>query len=177
MTSTTPRTLNIQLQITFRLAVKDDLPKLEWGGEYKHFRRVFQRTYEEQLAGERLMLLAICNDYPIGQVFMQLESWDRMFWDFRKRGYFYSVRVMEAFRGMGLGTAILHEAEQVLIERDYHSVSIAAAHTNTGARRLYERNGYRVVAEDSGRWSYVDHEGRTQQVNEPCWILEKTLRP
>jgi ribosomal protein S18 acetylase RimI-like enzyme len=83
---------------------------------------------------------------------------------------------MDAFQRQGIGSALLREAEMLLRERNYASVSIAAAKENVGARRLYERHGFRVIAEDAGRWSYVDHEGVTHYVNEPCWILEKTLR-
>lgn len=52
------RSLRLQLQVIFRLAEREDLPKLEWYGKYTHFRRLFERTYQEQLRGERLMLLA-----------------------------------------------------------------------------------------------------------------------
>lgn len=177
MTAAEQHSFSLQAQVRFRTAIREDLPKLEWGGEYLHFRRVFERTYEEQVAGDRLMLVADFNGFPIGQIFMQLQSLDRMFWDFRKRGYFYSLRVMEPFRGLGLGTALLEEAESILQERNYHMVTIAAAKENARARRLYERCGYRVVSEDAGRWSYIDHEGVTRYVHEPCWILEKNLRP
>jgi ribosomal protein S18 acetylase RimI-like enzyme len=82
---------------------------------------------------------------------------------------------MTPFQRRGLGTALIREAEQYLIERNYDSVSIAAAKDNPDARRLYERLGYRVYTEDSGRWSYTDHEGRTRHVYEPCYMLEKYL--
>jgi ribosomal protein S18 acetylase RimI-like enzyme len=177
MTEIEHRTMALRAEIVFRPAMREDLPKLEWYGAYTHFRRIFQRTYEEQLTGERLMLLAVLNDFPIGQIFMQFASNDGFFWDMRKRGYFYSFRVMDAFRGMGIGSHLLGEAEGMLREKEYHSVSIAAAKENPGARRLYERVGFAVVAEDSGRWHYVDHEGLTHYVHEPCWILEKQLRP
>jgi ribosomal protein S18 acetylase RimI-like enzyme len=95
----------------------------------------------------------------------------------RKRAYMYSVRVMDAFQRLGIGTALLQEAESILIERGYESVTIAAAKENEAARRLYERLGFHVMTEDAGRWHYVDHEGRTRQVVEPCWILEKQLQP
>jgi len=176
MTDTEQRTMHLDLEIVFRFAEREDLPKLEWHGEYLHFRKVFQQTYEDQLEGSRLMLLATLNDWPIGQVFIQLETFDGFFRDFRKRAYLYSLRVMDAFRRNGLGTALLHEADSILIERRYDIVSIAAAKENPGARRLYERVGYRVVNEDPGRWHYVDHEGRTRYVVEPCWIMEKQLR-
>ncbi len=176
MTATERRTLTLQLQVTFRLAERDDLPKLEWHGEYTHFRRVFQRAFEDQRAGRRLMLLADVNRYPIGQVFIQLESFDDFGRSVGKRGYLYSLRVMDAFQREGIGTSLIREAERILSERDYDSVSIAAARDNPGARRLYERLGYTVYTEDAGRWHYVDHEGRTRQVIEPCWILEKHLK-
>lgn len=176
MTATERRALTLQLQVVFRFAERDDLPKLEWHGEYTHFRRVFQRAFEDQRAGRRLMLLADVNGYPIGQVFIQLESFDDFGRNSGDRGYLYSLRVMDAFQKKGIGTALLREAEYILRERDYDSVSIAAAKDNPGARRLYERLGFRVYTEDAGRWHYVDHEGRTRQVIEPCWILEKFLK-
>lgn len=176
MTVTERRTMTLHLEVVFRFAEQDDLPKLEWHGEYTHFRRVFQRTFEDQTNGYRLMLVADVNGWPIGQVFIQLESFDDIFMDIRKRGYFYSLRVMDAFRHKGIGTALLREAEAILIDRRYDAVSIAAAEDNPGARRLYERLGYRIIAEDAGRWHYVDHEGVTRYVVEPCWILEKSLR-
>jgi ribosomal protein S18 acetylase RimI-like enzyme len=167
----------VQMKVVFRPAEREDLPKLEWYGEYTHYRRVFQRAFEDQLAGRRLMLLADVNGWPVGQLFIQLEMFDEPFPSDRKRAYMYSLRVMDAFQRQGIGTALLQEAESILIERGYDSVSIAAAKENEAARRLYEHQGFRVVTEDAGRWHYVDHEGRTRQVVEPCWILEKQLQP
>lgn len=176
MTATERHTMLLQMKVVFRRAEQTDLPKLEWYGEYTHFRRVFQKAFEDQKAGRRLMLLADVNGWPVGQVFIQLESADDFYTDGLKRGYLYSLRVMDVFQRQGIGTALLREAESILIERGYHSVSIAAAKDNPGARRLYERMGFRVFTEDAGRWHYVDHEGRTRQVIEPCWVLEKDLR-
>lgn len=176
MTTTERRTLTLHMEVVFRLAERGDLPKLEWYGQYTHFRRVFQRTYEDQLAGTRLMLLADVNGWPVGQVFIQLETYDSIWMDMRQRGYLYSLRVMDAFQKRGIGTALLREAEDILAGKRYDGVSIAAAKENPGARRLYERHGYRVMSEDHGRWNYVDHEGKTRYVVEPCWILEKDLR-
>ncbi|MBX3084709.1 MAG: GNAT family N-acetyltransferase [Anaerolineae bacterium] len=170
------RKLTLHLEVEFRFAQREDLSKLEWHGEYTHFRRVFAKAFEEQQQGKRLMLLACINNWPVGQVFMQLVSADDFFMFARKRAYLYSLRVMDAFRGQGLGTALLQEAEHILIEREYASMSIAAAKDNPGARRLYERLGFEVFSEDTGHWNYVDHEGRTRYVVEPCWILEKELR-
>jgi ribosomal protein S18 acetylase RimI-like enzyme len=173
MTATIRRQMQLNMVVTFRPAERTDLSKLEWGGEYTHFRRVFQQAFGDQRNGQRLMLIADMNNYPIGHVFIQFESYDDSSDSTGKRGYFYSLRVMTPFQGRGLGTALIHEGERLLREREYESVSIAAAKDNPGARRLYERLGYKVYMEDSGRWNYVDHEGRVRHVYEPCYLLEK----
>ncbi len=174
MTTVERRALTLRLSIVFRLAERSDLPKLEWNGEYVHFRRVFHQTFEEQRAGRRLMLLADLNNYPVGQIFVQLDSPDG--WHNGQRGYLYSLRVIEPLRSQGIGTVLIREAERILIDHDYDVVSIAAAKDNLRARRLYERLGYAVAYEDDGRWQYVDHQGYTRHVVEPCWILEKNLK-
>ena len=162
--------INVQVPIILRLATRADLPKLEWYGQYTHFRRVFQRTYQDQLLGRRLMLIADSNNFPIGQIFVLLNN-NRD----DRRMYLYSLRVMEMFRGLGIGSTLILEAERIGRENDYEWASIGVAKDNISARRLYERLGYRIFREDEGRWSYIDHEGRTHHVHEPCWLLEKHL--
>lgn len=46
-------------------------------------------------------------------------------------------------RGQGRGTALLHEAEQVTRERSGAVLEINVDGDDAGARRLYERHGYR----------------------------------
>ncbi len=170
MTTYEPQaSLALQLPVMLRTATQDDLPKLEWYGQYKHFRKVFRRTFQDQESGRRLMLLADFNDFPIGQLFVSFRG--------PTRAYFYSFRVMEMFRGQGIGTWLLQEAEEIVTQRGVERVTIAAARTNLRARQLYERLGYRIRRSDSGRWRYVDHRGRVCEVHEPSWILEKNLIP
>jgi ribosomal protein S18 acetylase RimI-like enzyme len=173
MTGLNRSTFPVQLEITFRLATRADLPKLEWYGQYTHFRTVFRRTFSEQEQRRRLMLIADCGDFPIGHIFVQLNN--RRSWDNRTRGYLYSLRVMEMFRGKGIGTRLVAEAETMLRELGYTWATIAAAKENPRARRLYERIGYKIFTEDEGEWSYIDHEGKIRNVHEPCWVLEKKL--
>jgi ribosomal protein S18 acetylase RimI-like enzyme len=54
-------------------------------------------------------------------------------------------------------------------------VTLNVAKDNPRARALYERLGYRVVDQDPGIWSYIDHNGRRQTMIEPAWRMEKTL--
>lgn len=175
MTARELATLKLELAITLRLAQRSDLHKLEWYGQFAHFRNLIRRAYQEQLLGRRLMLVADLNDFPIGQVFIQLVSTNVFIADGQSRGYLYSFRVMEMFRGQGIGTRLLLESEHLLQERGFESVMLSVAKDNEGALRLYKRNGYRVIGEDPGRWSYIDHRGVTRNVDEPSWMLEKPL--
>jgi ribosomal protein S18 acetylase RimI-like enzyme len=56
------------------------------------------------------------------------------------------VNVLAAYpdlRGQGLGTALLAVAEQLAADAGRRGLSIIVSDANTGARRLYERTGYR----------------------------------
>jgi ribosomal protein S18 acetylase RimI-like enzyme len=177
MTALDHPSLTLQVPITLRLATQDDLPKLEWYGEYTHFRNLYARTYHDQQEGRRLMLLADCNRFPIGQIFILLDGNNRRIADGKRFAYLYALRVMEMFQGMGLGTTLIRTAEDLLYERGFRYTSIGAAKDNQVAQQLYLRLGYRIIFEDTGDWNYIDHEGKTRYVHEPCWILQKHLVP
>lgn len=175
MTALDDPTLSLSLNIQIRLAQKSDLTKMEWGGQFTHFRNLFRRAFREQLQGRRMMLVADLNDHPIGHIFIQLRSSNSRIADGRNRAYLYSFRVMDMLQGYGIGTRLIHEAENILLARGFKEVTIAVAKDNLGALRLYERQGYRKFAEDPGSWSYIDHKGMMRQVEEPCWLLAKRI--
>lgn len=175
MTTFHPTNKIVELPINLRHADYDDLLKLEWYGQYTHYRQLYRRAYREQLQGKRIMLLADCNGFPIGQLFIQLKSGNKRIADGKTRAYFYSFRVMEMFQGLGIGTWLVQEAETTLIDRGVQWATIAVSKKNHSALRLYERLNYKKFAEDSGKWHYTDHNGIIHHVDDPCWILEKYL--
>jgi ribosomal protein S18 acetylase RimI-like enzyme len=167
--------LLLEMPVFLRLVRYDDLEKLEWYGQYRHFRAVFQRAFADQARGHRLMIIADCRDFPIGQIFVQLRSSQARIAKAGERAYLYSLRVMEMFQSMGIGTRLIQEAESSVAARGYTWTTIAAAKRNVGALRLYERLGYGIFGEDAGEWSYTDHLGIVRNVQESCWLLEKRL--
>lgn len=168
-----PAALTLSIPITVRAAEPDDMSRLEWYGQYKHYRNLIRRAFREQQRGRRLVLVADFNGFPVAQIVLQFLANNRRIADGHSRGYFYSFRVMEMFRGQGIGTAMMHYGEQILRDRDYRFATIAVATHNDGALRLYQRLGYYRIAEDPGKWSYTDHKGTIRHVHEPCYILEK----
>ena len=59
--------------------------------------------------------------------------------------YIYDIRVREELRGRGYGTATLHALEQMLADMKIGRVGLYVMGWNTGARALYERQGYAVT--------------------------------
>ncbi len=170
-----PATLNLTLAISTRAATREDVTKLEWFGQYAHYRNLIRRAYQEQKYGRRLILVADLNGFPVGQVFIQYAAHNPRIADGKTRAYFYAFRVFELFRGQGVGTHLMQSAEQNIQQRGYTHATIAVAKANEGAFRLYKRLGYHIMAEDSGHWHYVDHRGLTHHVHEPSWVMERKL--
>lgn len=163
-------------QVVIRQVAEEDLPALEWNGQYKHFRRLFRQAFNRAKQGASILWIA---ELPragiVGQVFVQLMSHRTDLADGETRAYVYAFRVRPEFRGEGIGTTLMEIAEEDLRQRGFQQVSLNVGRNNPDARRLYERLGYRVVAPEPGIWSYIDHRGRRRQVEEPAWRMEKEL--
>lgn len=162
--------------VKFRHVTQADLPVLEWDGEYSHFRRMYMDAYHRAQLGEAILWVV---DHPqvglIGQLFVHLQSQRHELADGVNRAYIYGFRIRPSYRSQGLGTRLLEVAEQDLAQRGFTWAVLNVGRDNLDARRLYERLGYRVVAGDPGRWSYLDEHGIRHDVAEPAWRMEKRL--
>lgn len=163
-------------RVIIRPLVKKDLQALEWNGEFTHFRRLYADSYERMLNGENLMWVAeLPGTGIIGQVFIQFICGQPELADGRNRAYFYSFRVQPAFRNLGLGSLMIKTIEEDLRQRGFSFLTLNVAKDNPRARELYERHGFKVIGQEPGIWSYLDHEGHLRYVNEPAWRMEKEL--
>lgn len=166
---------SVELPITIHKASAEDLRKLEWYGQFIHYRNLFRRSYKDQTKGRRLLLVADSGDYPIARLFLQFRGQNKHMANGSSRAYLYSFCVMEMFRGRGIGSRLLDAAEHLLTRRNFRIATIAVAKDNPRALQLYLRRGYSKFGEEQGKWEYKDHRGRLCQVHEPCWLLEKRL--
>lgn len=155
--------------------VRADLPKLEWYGSQSHTRNYILQAYKAMLAGRRMMLVAEMNDFPVGQIYVQYDSKNTQHADGISRGYIYAFRVMSHMQRCGIGTELLKAAEHLLIGKGFQFATLQVSKTNEKARRLYQKNGYRVFNEDPGQWTYIDEAGKRREVNDPTWVMEKRL--
>lgn len=162
--------------VIVRPVEEEDLPRMEWEGEYRHFRRVYADAFKRMQRGNSVLWVAEFPDFGLaGQVFIQLICDRRELADGIERAYLYSFRVRNAFRGRGLGTRIMDVVEEDLRRRGFRYVTLNVARDNSRAQQLYIRRGYIVVAPEPGIWSYPDEKGVWHQVEEPVWRMEKAL--
>jgi len=166
----------VMAEISIRPLELGDLKDLEWEGEYKHFRLIYQNTYHRCLEGKALSWVSVhASKGLVGQVFMQLEC-DRLeLADGKNRAYMFSFRVKPEYRNLGLGSQMLELLEGEIGSRGFKIITLNVARENSGALRLYGRRGYKVVAADPGRWSYPDEKGCWHEVEEPSWRMEKEI--
>ncbi len=163
-------------RVIIRHLEKADLKALEWNGEFIHFRRLYADAYRRMQQGDIIMWVAeLPGTGIIGQVFIQLDCGRPELANGIDRAYLYSFRVMPAFRNLGLGTLMMKTVEDDLQRRGFCYLTLNVAKDNPRARKLYERQHYRVTGNEPGIWSYYDHNGVLQHVNEPAWRMEKNL--
>lgn len=163
-------------RVVIRQVTLEDLPALEWEGEFRHFRRVYAQAYERARQGLALLWVAeLSGASIIGQVFIQLFS-DRLeLADGCERAYLYSFRIRPAFREAGLGSRLLAFVEEDLLKRGFEYITLNVAKDNPRALKLYLRHGYQIIGADPGCWSYPDENGIWHQVQEPSWRMQKCL--
>lgn len=163
-------------QVDIRRLQETDLPALEWGGEYTHFRRVYAEAFQRMQTGLASHWVAEHTQAGvIGQAFIQLTCDRPELADGFQRAYLYSFRIMPAYRNGGLGSLMLQTIEEDLLAREYEYLTLNVAKDNWAAMRLYQRLGYQVVAHEPGIWSYPDEHGIWHHMEEPAWRMEKKL--
>ncbi len=73
--------------------------------------------------------------------------------------YLDDLSVTESHRNLGIGSALIHEAEAYAKEIGIQRMLFHVEKSNTDAFRLYERLGYKVFRDDGNRYMMInDHE-------------------
>jgi ribosomal protein S18 acetylase RimI-like enzyme len=163
-------------EVYIRQAEKDDLPAMEWDGEYTHFRRLYADTFSMVQQGHAIMWIAELNGSGlIGQCFISLKGNRPELADGISRAYLYGFRVRPNFRNQGIGTQMMNTIEADLKERGFKQATLNVGLDNLDARRFYNRLGYLIVGSEPGFWSFIDDKGKRRDVHEPAWRMVKDL--
>jgi ribosomal protein S18 acetylase RimI-like enzyme len=96
--------------------------------------------------GDAFCLVASRAGDPVGYAVCLVEDGpDDSFPVGERYGELYSLSVAPDERGQGIGTALLDEVDAELARRGVADLAISVFAGNDGARRLYERRGFRVA--------------------------------
>ncbi len=137
------RSGRIRFYMEIRCCRRADLEALEWDGEYAHDRPIIEWAFTRTL--ERLMVMLVADDHGVhvGQLWI----------DFARRhgvADVWAVRVKPTWRGRGVGTRLLQEAERHSAARGVMALELEVEPANVDARRLYERRGFVHVRTEHG---------------------------
>ena len=110
---------------------------------YEETWRRRRKQYEEWLGGDdTTLLLARRGDRAVGYAMLTLGP-GAATWDIGERvAELETLSVLADERGTGVGAALVEAARKWARERGADSISVGLAHTNDGARRFYEREGF-----------------------------------
>ena len=100
-----------------------------------------------------MVLLAFVEGEPVGTAVC---IWGFSTFAGRRLINVHDLAVLPAFRGQGVGAALLSEVERRARERGCCRITLEVLDTNEGAKRLYEASGF-------GRW------------DSPTWFVTKPL--
>ena len=163
-------------EVTIRLLREEDLPTLEWDGEYKRYRRIYREVFRNSQIGISFPLVAETRrDGIIGQVFLNQKEPNPKF-TLRSRYYFLSsFRVKPQFRGMGIGRRLLETCEKQALLHRLRDIYLNCAVSNHRARWFYLDHGFRVIRIDDSDWSFVDDEGFVVTEHQHAYLMKKTI--
>ncbi|MBV9471078.1 MAG: GNAT family N-acetyltransferase, partial [Abitibacteriaceae bacterium] len=158
-------------QVVVRRLQEQDVRLLEWHGG-PDLRSFYEWQWDQHCIGALCTLVADFNGYPIGQgsIHWQGKPTHPHIPDIQ------SLRVMDAFRGLGIGSQLLRASERLVLAQGFSKLSLAVGIENPAARRLYERLGYRLAGEPyNDIWHYINAQGERVQIEELVVDLVKVL--
>ena len=163
-------------QVTIRLIREEDLPALEWDGEYSRYRKVYQEVYRNFEKGISIPYVAETEENGIiGQVFLTRKDPNPSYSPRSRYFFLSSFRIKREFRDRGLGDRFMDVCFREVRSRKLRDIFLNCSTDNNRARRFYEKHGFRVVRVDEGKWSYINPEGLVVSEHQSAYLMRKTL--
>jgi len=89
-------------------------------------------------------------------------------------GTLHQFDVVEELRGLGIGSLLLEQAELRIRDRGYQRSTLAVEESNSGAIRLYQRQGYELVGAEDAEWDQEAPDGTIYRYHCRCLLMERT---
>ena len=162
--------------VKIRLMREEDLPALEWDGEFRRYRRIYQEVYRNSQKGISIPLVAETDeDGLVGQVFLSQKEPNPNYTSNSRYYFLSSFRVKPQFRDLGLGSLLLLSCEKQVKLHRLRDIYLNCSVENHRARWFYEEHGFRVVRIDENNWTFVNDEGFVVSEPQHAYLMKKTL--
>ena len=163
-------------EINIRLLREEDLPALEWDGEYKRYRRIYREVFHNFQKGISYPLVAeTAQDGVIGQVFLTRKEPNPKFTALHRYFFLSSFRVKAQYRGMGIGSRLLELCEKHVLQHHLRDIYLNCAVSNHRARWFYLDHGFHVIRIDNSEWSFVNDEGFIVTEPQHAYLMKKSV--
>ncbi len=163
-------------RVMIRLLREEDLPALEWDGEYSRYRKIYREVYRNSEKGISLPYVAETEeDGIIGQVFMTKKEPNPSYSPRSRYFFLSSFRIKPDFRGRGLGSLMMRVCFRDVRNQKLRDIFLNCSSDNDRARHFYERNGFRIIRLDKGNWTYINEEGYVVTEPQSAYLMRRTL--
>jgi ribosomal protein S18 acetylase RimI-like enzyme len=159
----------VLIPLTIRDLTQEDLPACSWFGSPRDLARLGQ-VLERVRRGE-VDYLAAC---PPSGLPVALGGIDYTLTP--GAGTLWQLAVHATLQSCGIGTLLIHAAEQRIRVRGLHRAELAVEESNPRARALYERLGYAAYASKPESWDVDTEDGSITRYETMCALMRKELR-
>lgn len=158
----------VVIPLTIRDLTAEDLPSCGWSGSATHLTSI-AKALERARRGE-VDYLAVC---PPSGLPVALGGID--YAQSPGAGTLWQLVVHGALQSCGIGTILIHAAEQCILARGLHRAELGVEESNLRARALYDRLGYVVYGRAPESWDEQAPDGSIFRYETTCTLMRKEL--
>ncbi len=128
--------------MTIRKLKIEELPLLTQLFDYNDVDDMIVQNTEE-MQNERVAIFCIFQEEKLlGELHVCYESEDIMVAERDKRAYLFAFRVHKDYQGRGIGTRLLEQVMDELMEKGYREFTVGVEDDNDRARHMYQKQGF-----------------------------------
>lgn len=158
----------VVIPLTIRDLTPEDLPSCAWSGSATHLASIAE-ALERASRGE-VDYLAVCPPAGLPVALGGI--------DYAKTpgaGTLWQLAVHGALHSCGIGTILIHAAEQRIRARGLHRAELGVEECNSRARALYERLGYVAYGREPASWDEEAPDGTITRYETVCTLMRREL--
>lgn len=166
-------------ELEIKLCREEDLDMLEKSMPTSGLSRFHHKRFENQEKGRVSYLIAWLKGEPVGHIDLRWYGFDHedLEKEIRDIPELNAITVAKSYRNQGIGTALIEEAEKIAKERGFKRVGMGVNPENEGAKRLYEKLGYKDSGTGLhlGSWEVIGKDGNTFIESEEGLVFLKDI--